>query len=204
MRSHAFAPFITLAVLAITVTACGSSPGSPTTSRTASTLPFVQGAYVLTLMGSDEAVVVAGGAGQPGCVGLAHSGIGNDVSTAVTMSVESGVWIGRPTTAAGGSFELRFASGTEGLGAPGGGPGVAVTASGVVLNTIPFPFVSLADTRVILSTSGQSPASFTGGVSRDGFVASGVTSSVVVMSNSAGTSVSCNAGAVSWSLSRSG
>jgi len=118
------------------------------------------------------------------------------------MSVESGVWVCRPTAAAGGSFDLRFESGPPGPGAPGGGPGVAATASGMVLNTLPYPG-SVSDTRVIFSTPGQSPASFTGGVSRDGFVASGSTSSVVVMSNSAGTSVSCNAGAVSWSLSRS-
>jgi len=187
--------------LAVIVAACGSSASGPMTSPTASALPFVQGAYVLTLMGYDE-FGAASGPIQPGCVGLARSGLGSDVSTAVTMSLERGVWVCRPTAAAGGSFELRFASGPLGSGAPGGGPGVAAAGSGVVLNTIRYPG-SVSDTRVILSTPDQSPASFTGGVSRDGFVASGSTSSVVVMSNSAGTSVSCNAGAVSWSLSRS-
>ena len=130
--------------LAITLAACGSSPSSPMTSPTLSPLPFVQGGYVLTLTGYGE-FEDANGQLQPGCGGSARSGLDSTiVATGVTMSLEAGVWVGRPTTALGGSFELTFALGPEGPGAPGGGPGVAVMASGVVLNTIPNLFLLIA------------------------------------------------------------
>jgi hypothetical protein len=183
-------------VLTIVSASWGGSSTSP------SPLPFGQGLYAFGLGGSD-AFSFGSGSSQPGCVGLGTSGLGNLITTAATMSLEGGVWVARPATADAGSFELRFSTGPEGPGAPGGGPGIAATASGVVINTTPdFPSNVVRDVRVILSTSSQPTASIAGGVSMGGFVASGYTPSVVVMSNSTGTSISCHAGAVSWALSR--
>ena len=75
------------------------------------------------------------------------------------------------------------------------------TVTGLVLNT--FSFVPpVADTRVMLG--GETPATFNGGVSPDGTVASGLVSGAVVFGTSSGMTVTCNSGRVGWLISQGG
>jgi hypothetical protein len=80
-------------------------------------------------------------------------------------------------------------AGTVQVGGPGGGPGVAGSATGVVINTS-YPFQSVGDARVTLGGPLGASVSLGGGVSVDGFVASGMVSGDVVFSDTRGADVS--------------
>jgi len=102
----------------------------------------------------------------------------------------------RPASA---PFELRFAPGPLAPGAPGGGPGVTVTASGTIISTLPDAPLDLPvpDSRVIFGAG----AGLTGGVSGGGAIASGRTIGLLSFATSTGTSIVCNPGGASWSVS---
>ena len=177
---------------------CASCGGSPTAPSSAAAL-FQTGVYSLTLTASDF-ISISDGPLVAACPGSGTSGI-HSVNTNIAMTLEGGVWHGRPTSPAGGSFDLQFVSGPAGPSAPGGGPGVVGTVMGLVLNT--FSFVPpVADSRVMLG--GEGPATFNGGASQDGIVASGLVSSYVVFGTSSGMTVMCNSGTVGWFMSRGG
>jgi hypothetical protein len=188
----------TLVVSAVCAVACDA----PTAPKGSSPLPFHEGVYELALVGSDG-YVVGEDSVRVGCAGLAGSGLGGVLYTSASLALEDRVWAARPTTAADGSFLIRFSVGSEGPAAPGGGVGVAATASGIANATILHPFEKLnTDLRLSFSSTSQSLSTLSGGISRDGLTASGTSSSPMVLSNTEGTTVSCNAGGVLWSLSR--
>ena len=186
------------AIVMAAVLFCASCGGSPVAPSPAASL-FRTGVYTLSLTASDF-ISIDDGPLVTACPGSGASGI-HSVNTNIAMTLESGVWHGRPTSPAGGSFNLQFVDGPAGPSAPGDGPGVIGTVTGLVLNT--FSFVPpVADTRVMLG--GETPATFNGGVSRDGTVASGLVSGLVVFGTSSGMTVTCNSGRVGWLISQGG
>ena len=172
------------------VCACNDSPTTPSSS-----LPLTAGIYVLSFMGVD-AVGVGSAPSVPGCPGIGVAGM---ASTYVDLTNDAGVWRARPRTAGAGSFELRFSPGALGVGAPGGGPGVTATATGALINTL-ITNVSGAvpDTHVVFGDG----VTLTGGLTIDGYFGSGRASGPVAFTSSSGTSISCNSGTVSWTMSR--
>jgi hypothetical protein len=113
-------------------------------------------------------------------------------------------WRGIATSAESGTFELSFTTGPVGIGTPGGGPGVAGTLTGVVVNTLELPLNlngPVQDRRAAFGGSSDVPASLEGGIALGGSIASGVLHGDVVFSTSSGPSVACPAATMSWSVS---
>jgi hypothetical protein len=178
---------------------CGSSPTAPAAASSAQVLPFMGGTYFVQFAGADQ-VAIGGGPVMPGCPGISAAAV-QSVSTEIDLTLDGGVWRGRPHAAAAGSFEFRFAPGPVGPGGPGGGPGVAATATGSMSSTVPSPPSDrVADSHLVFGSN----ATLGGGLSADGRIASGLVSGSLVFGNSSGASISCNSGTVMWFASKSG
>jgi hypothetical protein len=189
-------PFVGAAVALLLVGACGSSPTVP--SASASALPLIAGTYLMEISGADL-VFIGSGPVLPGCPGISDAGL-RPVRTEIDVTLESGIWRGRPRAVAAGSFELRFSPGPIGPGGPGdGGTGVVATATGTVINTLALPPTGQVDDSQVMFGS---DATLTGGLSRDGRVGSGMVSGNLTFGNSRGALISCNSGTVSWLVSR--
>jgi hypothetical protein len=175
----------------------GAACSAPT-APSAGDLPLTAGTYLVQLRGS-ELFGIGAGPLMPGCPGISDTGL-RTVTTEIDITLESGLWVGRPRSASSGSFELRFLPGPLAPGGPGGGPGVTVTAVGTMVSTLPdAPLdIPVPDSRVIFGTQ----AALTGGMSSTGTVASGRTSGALSFADSTGTSVACNPGGASWLVSR--
>jgi hypothetical protein len=190
-----------LAVLLVaSVTSCLGNPTTPP----ANGLLFQGGVYVLSFSGSD-AVYNGAGAFVPACPGITSAGI-HPVTARIELSLDGETWRGRPLTAADGAFTIAFVAGPVGSGAPGGGPGIVGTGSGVLANTVPLsPTSPVSGDRVGFSggTSGTT-ASFSGGMSRFGDIAGGTISGDVTFTSSTGASTSCVSGTATWFLSKAG
>ena len=111
--------------------ACGSTSSPVAPSPPA--LPFRAGAHIVSFSGP-EAIGLGPGPLTPACPGIGVAGFGG-VATEVTLDQVGSEWRARPTTPAGGTFEMRFVPGTA---QPGSSPrevAVSGTASGLVINT---------------------------------------------------------------------
>jgi hypothetical protein len=169
--------------LTLVTTACTSCGGAPTSPAPVQPLPFRAGGYVLVL-----------GAASSDCHGESLPQADMQVAVEVTLSADSGAWIGRPTTPGGGNLQLRL-SGTSGLQSFAQS-GMTGTFSGAAIDTF-----SLAD--VIRPTGTRAdfnpPGSVSGEVLPGALVILAVISSPVTFSRNS-RSVTCPAGAVRWSM----
>jgi len=180
--------FAAACAIAGVLIACGSSACTSPTAPGGLTLR--SGTYLVQFSGGEDA-----------CPGMAAAG-NISVTTSIEVSFVSRMWRGLPVSSASGTFELQFSPGPVGAGAPGGGPGVIVTATGTVMSTMAFPPGSAPNGRLVFGDG----VTLTGGLSMDGRVGSGSVSGTVTFMNSSGVSVSChsNTGTMLWFISWSG
>jgi hypothetical protein len=185
------------AILVASVLLSSSCGGSPTAPSADAARLFRAGVYALSVT-PFESVSLSSGPAMPGCPGAGSAGI-HVVYSEVTLTLEGGIWHGRPLSSAAGSFDFQFVAGPVGPGAPSDDGGIAGTGSGTIISTFtPIPQAPVPDTRVMLG--GGAPVTLGGGVSSGGLVAGGLVSGNVVFGNSSALQVVCS-GAIPWFMS---
>ena len=127
-----------------------------------------------------------------GCVGTLERGFVFPYAAAqLDLTSTSSGWHGRPRSDADGAFEFDFTLGTGATGSPFESA-VTAKATGTMTSVSSLPPEPLFATRILFGDG----ATLTGTVSRDH--GSGVVSSAVSFANSAGGTVQCNPGTVTW------
>jgi hypothetical protein len=196
MRIATQLPIIVSGLLAVAACGSRSSPIEPSPSA----LPFRAGAHIVRFGGADL-IGLGPGPSTPGCPGIGVARFGN-VATEVSLDQVGSEWRARPSTPAGGMFEMRFVPGTA---QPDGSPREVVvsgTASGLVINTASDLFPG-GDSHVTLGGGSLGPTiSLSGTMLPTGVAAGGLIKGNVVFGNSRGASIGCNSGTVMWEISR--
>jgi hypothetical protein len=159
-------------------TACGGGPTSPAPVQP---LPFRAGGYLLNL-----------GAASVDCNDERLPKVGTLLAVEVTLSVESGEWIGRPTTPDGGNFQLRF-RGTSGPQSLAKSSMTGTFSGGAIDSFSATDYLPATGTRADFNP----PGSVSGDVLPGGLVPLTDISSPVTFSRNS-RSVTCPAGTVKW------
>jgi hypothetical protein len=169
--------------LTLVTTVCTACGGAPTSPAPVQPLPFRAGGYVLVL-----------GAASTDCNDESLPQAGTQVAVEVTLSADSGAWIGRPKTPGGGNFQLRL-SGTSGPQSLAQSSMTGTFSGGAVDTFSPADYLPQTGTRADFNP----PGSVSGEVLAGGLVILAVISSPVTFSRNS-RSVTCPAGAVRWSM----
>ena len=181
----------------LTASSCNSRlPSSPTGALepgapTAASLPLRAGVYLLALYGHNAVRDRTNGASVPGCPGVDLRSVG----TLIEMEWTGTTWRGRPTTPAGGSFEMTIEPGPPFQDGPGYGPGVAGSLDGMAVNTHDILLEPPGATHVTMAG-----ARLVGDLMYSGHAATGQILGNVVFGTPEGDTFPCNSGTVNWQL----
>jgi hypothetical protein len=162
-----------------------------------SNLPFRDGPAQLQIEGADG--VQLNGSLADACVGLGPSGLGAFVDVPVIVTRDGSGWLVRPSTSAGGTFELRL----HGTGSTGPREfAVAGSIRGVATNTVVRLPAFDAGLRASFGSVNEPDAQIDGKLQDNPFGSrsGGMIQGRVVFSGPNGASVACNPGTVSWNM----
>lgn len=162
-------------------------PGAPT----AASLQLRAGVYLFALYGHNSLPDTTNGASVPGCPGVDLRSVG----TLIEMEWTGTTWRGRPTTPAGGSFEMTIEPGPRFRDGPAYGPGVAGSLDGMAVNTHNVLLEPPGATHVTMAG-----ARLVGDLMYSGSAASGQILGDVVFGTPEGKTFPCHSGTVNWQL----
>mgnify|MGYP001045240451 CR=1 FL=1 len=162
-------------------------PGAPT----AANLQLRAGVYLFALYGHNAVLDRTNGASVPGCPGVDLRSVG----TLIEMEWTGTTWRGRPTTPAGGSFEMTIEPGPRFQDGPAYGPGVAGSLDGMAVNTHNVLLEPPGATHVTMAG-----ARLVGDLMYSGSAATGQILGDVVFGTAEGETFPCNSGTVNWQL----